>query len=77
VRIRQLGNEQHRDPRHFIERGAGTTGIYIDDTPIQIRALAFNRTTTLPKSFDMDRIEVLRGPAGHLFGAGSEGGTVR
>ena len=57
--------------------GAGTTGIYLDDTPIQIRALAFNPDDALPKSFDLDRVEVLRGPQGTLFGAGSEGGTVR
>src|SRR5476649_2716040 len=57
--------------------GAGTTGIYIDDTPIQMRALAFNPDETLPKSFDVARVEVLRGPQGTLFGAGSEGGTVR
>src|ERR1700676_3401844 len=57
--------------------GAGTTGIYLDDTPIQIRALAFNPDDTLPKTFDMDRGGVLRGPQGTLFGAGSEGGTVR
>src|ERR1700688_3342704 len=57
--------------------GAGTTGIYIDDTPIQMRELGFNPDETLPKTFDLDRVEVLRGPQGTLFGSGSEGGTVR
>ena len=57
--------------------GSGTTGIYIDDTPIQMRALGLNANNTLPAVFDLDRVEVLRGPQGTLFGAGSEGGTVR
>ena len=57
--------------------GSGTTGIYIDDTPIQVRNLGFNSDDTLVKLFDLDRVEVLRGPQGTLFGAGSEGGTVR
>jgi iron complex outermembrane receptor protein len=56
--------------------GAATTGIYIDDTPIQERALS-EASQALPKTFDLDRVEVLRGPQGTLFGAGSEGGTVR
>ena len=57
--------------------GSGTTGIYIDDVPIQVRSLGFNSDDALVKLFDLDRLEVLRGPQGTLFGAGSEGGTVR
>jgi len=57
--------------------GDATTGIYIDDTPIQLRTLGFGSDNTLPAVFDLARVEILRGPQGTLFGAGSEGGTVR
>ncbi len=53
--------------------GAATTGIYVDDTPIQGRESG----SLYPELFDLDRVEVLRGPQGTLFGAGSEGGTIR
>jgi iron complex outermembrane recepter protein len=45
-----------------------TAGFYIDDTPIDITNLNL---------FDLNRIEVLRGPQGTLYGAGSEGGTIK
>jgi outer membrane receptor protein involved in Fe transport len=57
--------------------GSSTTGVYIDDTPVQMRNLGLNANNTAPAVFDLDRVEVLRGPQGTLFGAGSEGGTVR
>lgn len=57
--------------------GAATTGIYIDDTPIQTRHLSFGSFNAYPELFDVERVEVLEGPQGTLFGSGSEGGTVR
>jgi outer membrane receptor protein involved in Fe transport len=57
--------------------GASTTGIYVDDTPIQTRHLNFGTVNPYPALFDLDRVEVLKGPQGTLFGAGSEGGTIR
>ena len=56
--------------------GAPTTGIYIDDVPIAQRSLG-STGAIFPIVFDLDRIEVLRGPQGTLFGSGSEGGTIR
>jgi len=49
--------------------GNDTTGFYLDDTPLP--------ESVNPQIVDIDRIEVLRGPQGTLYGARSEGGTVR
>ena len=57
--------------------GASTTGVYIDDVPVQARQVGFGAGTQFPLIFDLDRVEVLRGPQGTLFGAGSMGGTIR
>jgi iron complex outermembrane recepter protein len=58
--------------------GASTVGIYLDDTPIQGRLSSDgNVGNPYPVVFDLNRVEVLRGPQGTLFGAGSEAGNIR
>ena len=49
-----------------------SVGIYLDESPISIAL--FTPDLDL---YDLDRVEVLRGPQGTLFGAGSSSGTVR
>lgn len=60
----------------FSPIGASTIGLYVDDVPVQIRSLEVAGNPDL-RSFDLDRVEVLRGPQGSLFGASSMGGTIR
>ncbi|MCY4533402.1 MAG: TonB-dependent receptor [Gammaproteobacteria bacterium] len=69
----------------FLIRGIGTgsnpgtdltrpTSVYLDDVPI-----TSNNAGTQPdfRLFDIDRVEVLKGPQGTLFGAGTLSGVVR
>ena len=49
--------------------GQATTGLYLDDTPLPM--------SVDPRVLDLERIEVLKGPQGTLYGARSMGGTVR
>ena len=56
--------------------GSATVGIYIDEVSVTISNSQFDGAVQ-PKLFDLDRIEVLRGPQGTLYGASSMGGTIR
>jgi outer membrane receptor protein involved in Fe transport len=55
-----------------------TVGFYLDETPLSASAVALNgRTVIDPDLFDLNNVEVLRGPQGTLYGAGSMGGTIK
>ncbi|WP_174274304.1 TonB-dependent receptor [Sphingomonas bacterium] len=60
--------------------GESTVGVYYGETPLT----GPSGTTSDPSSatpninlFDVERVEVLRGPQGTLYGSGSMGGTLR
>ena len=60
--------------------GEATVGLYLGETPIT----GPNSATSDPSSitpdlnmFDVDRVEVLRGPQGTLYGSGSMSGTLK
>ncbi len=60
--------------------GEATVGLYYDETPLTGPAgttADASSTSADVNLFDAERIEVLRGPQGTLYGSGSMGGTLR
>lgn len=54
--------------------GAPTIGLYLDELPINVDTVQLGADV---RFIDLERIEVLRGPQGTLYGEGSMGGTIK
>lgn len=68
------GQKQYQVRGVSTPAGDSTVGYYIDDAAFSIPN---NQYAPLARTFDVDRVEVIRGPQGTLYGQGSMGGTIR
>ncbi len=77
--------DQSPGERRYVVRGIQSAGqqqvaVYYDEVPlpgIQSSTSDSGSQTTDLKLYDIERVEVLRGPQGTTFGANSQSGTVR
>jgi outer membrane receptor protein involved in Fe transport len=72
------GHYTNIDIRGINGRNGSTVGVFLDDTALPAPGTwggAFGRA--FPLVFDLERVEVLRGPQSTLLGEGAEAGAVR
>jgi iron complex outermembrane recepter protein len=65
ISIRGIGNDNG---------SSSLVGVYLDEADVTSQS---GGSQPAINTYDLDRVEVLRGPQGTLFGEGSAGGTVR
>lgn len=59
-------------------QSSNAVGAYLDDVPLNAsNGFAAGQVQLSINAFDLDRVEVLSGPQGTLYGASSLGGTIR
>ena len=81
ISMRSSGPGQTEYEMRGLASGGGassTVGFYLNDIPLAAPAGSFTGHVTIdPDLYDLNRVEVLRGPQGTLYGSGSMGGTIR
>jgi outer membrane receptor protein involved in Fe transport len=81
ISMRTSGPGQTEFEMRGLSSAGGNTsqvGFYLDETPLSSPASAqLGKEEIDPSLYDLNRVEVLRGPQGTLYGSSSMGGTVK
>jgi len=81
IAMRTSGPGQTEFEMRGLNSSGGNTsmvGFYLDETPLSTPASAqVGKVVIDPNLYDLNRVEVLRGPQGTLYGSSSMGGTVK
>src|SRR5579863_5097426 len=81
IAMRTAGPGQTEFEMRGLNSAGGNTsvvGFYIDETALSSPASAqLGKVVIDPNLYDLNRVEILRGPQGTLYGASSMGGTVK